>query len=215
MAGPARVRSRPSPPSPARGPSTIPAATNVAQIVISGTKRHTEGALSMPAFGNAYSDVEIAAVANYVTARFGSQGIAAHRAGCGGAAQADGAVDAAAGAGGVCEDFGSIFERVDRHCERQRSNPSTPRRKLDCFVAFAPRNDVKTSVGDLAARCARAMLESCPSMNKRAQGKPGARCTRGLACKMDRRAHTSIQVQRKQSGLPCAMVLRLITCSPR
>ena len=56
-----------------RGRSTIPAATNVAQIVISGTKRHTEGALSMPAFGNAYSDVEIAAVANYVTARFGAR----------------------------------------------------------------------------------------------------------------------------------------------
>ena len=52
-----------------------PAATNVAQIVISGTKRHTPaGALSMPAFGNAYSDDEIAAVANYVTARFGSKG---------------------------------------------------------------------------------------------------------------------------------------------
>jgi mono/diheme cytochrome c family protein len=50
-----------------------PGATNVAQIVISGTKRHTEGAVSMPAFGNAYSDAEIAAVANYVTARFGSK----------------------------------------------------------------------------------------------------------------------------------------------
>jgi mono/diheme cytochrome c family protein len=52
-----------------------PAATNVAQIVISGTKRTTpDGALSMPAFGNAYSDDEIAAVANYVTARFGAKG---------------------------------------------------------------------------------------------------------------------------------------------
>jgi mono/diheme cytochrome c family protein len=52
-----------------------PGATNVAQIVISGTRRHTpDGALSMPAFGNAYSDVEIAAVANYVTARFGAKG---------------------------------------------------------------------------------------------------------------------------------------------
>jgi mono/diheme cytochrome c family protein len=28
----------------------------------------------MPAFRNAYSDAEIAAVANYVTARFGSKG---------------------------------------------------------------------------------------------------------------------------------------------
>jgi mono/diheme cytochrome c family protein len=50
-----------------------PAATNVAQIVISGTRRLTpKGAISMPAFGAAYSDIEIAAVVNYVTARFGS-----------------------------------------------------------------------------------------------------------------------------------------------
>jgi mono/diheme cytochrome c family protein len=51
-----------------------PSATNVAQIVISGTKRHVPAdAISMPAFGNAYSDAEIAAVANYVTARFGAK----------------------------------------------------------------------------------------------------------------------------------------------
>ena len=51
-----------------------PAATNVAQIVISGTKRHApSGVISMPAFSNVYSDTEIAAVANYVTARFGSR----------------------------------------------------------------------------------------------------------------------------------------------
>ena len=50
-----------------------PTATNVAQIVISGTRRTTpQGVLSMPAFGGSYSNVEIAAVANYVTARFGS-----------------------------------------------------------------------------------------------------------------------------------------------
>jgi len=28
-------------------------------------------------------------------------------------------------------------------------------------------------------------------------------------------AHTSIQVQRRASGLPCAMALRLTSCSPR
>jgi mono/diheme cytochrome c family protein len=51
-----------------------PHATNVAQIVISGTKRHTPaGAISMPAFGYAYSDTEIAAVVNYVTSRFGTK----------------------------------------------------------------------------------------------------------------------------------------------
>jgi mono/diheme cytochrome c family protein len=52
-----------------------PSATDVAQIVINGTKRYTpKGAITMPAFGDAYPDDEIAAVANYVTARFGSKG---------------------------------------------------------------------------------------------------------------------------------------------
>jgi mono/diheme cytochrome c family protein len=51
-----------------------PSAINVAQIVMAGTRRQApEDAVSMPAFGNAYSDDEIAAVANYVTARFGSK----------------------------------------------------------------------------------------------------------------------------------------------
>jgi mono/diheme cytochrome c family protein len=51
-----------------------PRGTNVAQIVISGTQRRIpEGTVSMPAFGSVYSDAEIAAVTNYVTARFGSK----------------------------------------------------------------------------------------------------------------------------------------------
>jgi mono/diheme cytochrome c family protein len=51
-----------------------PSAINVAQIVISGTKRFTPpDAISMPAFGSAYTDTEIAAVANYITARFGAK----------------------------------------------------------------------------------------------------------------------------------------------
>ena len=50
-------------------------AVNVAQVVISGTTRSTpHGVVSMPGFGRSYSDVEIAAVANYVTGRFGSEG---------------------------------------------------------------------------------------------------------------------------------------------
>jgi mono/diheme cytochrome c family protein len=41
--------------------------------VLSGTTRHTpQGVVSMPAFGSIFSDTEIAAVANYVTARFGN-----------------------------------------------------------------------------------------------------------------------------------------------
>src|SRR5262249_6663664 len=54
-----------------------PSAINVAQIVLSGERTHTaEGLVLMPAFGSAYSDTEIAAVTNYVTARFG--GTASH-----------------------------------------------------------------------------------------------------------------------------------------
>lgn len=50
-------------------------ATNVAAVILSGAQRRTPSGVSlMPAFGHAYSDTEIAAVANYVTARFGAKG---------------------------------------------------------------------------------------------------------------------------------------------
>ena len=50
-----------------------PSAVNVAAVVLSGSRRTTaQGEAFMPAFGAAYSDAEIAAVANCVTARFGS-----------------------------------------------------------------------------------------------------------------------------------------------
>ncbi|KAK0349229.1 hypothetical protein LTR94_033999, partial [Friedmanniomyces endolithicus] len=47
--------------------------TNVALMVLNGGgSAHSPGPY-MPAFHAAYSDAEIAAVANYVTARFGTQ----------------------------------------------------------------------------------------------------------------------------------------------
>jgi mono/diheme cytochrome c family protein len=52
-----------------------PAATNVAQVILAGGTRHNgDDAGNMPAFGGAYSNAEIASVANYVTARFGAKG---------------------------------------------------------------------------------------------------------------------------------------------
>lgn len=49
-----------------------PSATNVVQVILSGAQRQpAAGGANMPAFGAAYSDYEIASVANYVTARFG------------------------------------------------------------------------------------------------------------------------------------------------
>ncbi|HEY4078987.1 MAG TPA: cytochrome c [Rhizomicrobium sp.] len=50
-----------------------PSARNVVQAIVSGvTRESADGPVDMPAFGHAYSDIEIAAVANYVTARFGA-----------------------------------------------------------------------------------------------------------------------------------------------
>jgi len=50
-----------------------PSARNVAQAIVWGVSRQTpSGPVTMPAFGSAYSNVEIAALANYVTKRFGS-----------------------------------------------------------------------------------------------------------------------------------------------
>src|SRR6201996_3240089 len=51
---------------------------------------------------------------------------------------------------------------------------------------------------------------------KRAQGKPGARRTRGLMCRCasKRMLHMSIQVRREHPGLPCAMALRRIRALP-
>jgi mono/diheme cytochrome c family protein len=47
---------------------------NVAQVILSGARRAPKGdKANMPAFEGAYSDYEIASVANYITARFGTQ----------------------------------------------------------------------------------------------------------------------------------------------
>jgi mono/diheme cytochrome c family protein len=52
-----------------------PTGTNVAQMILNGSNApRIDGNAAMPGFGSAYSDAEIAAVANYVTARFGARG---------------------------------------------------------------------------------------------------------------------------------------------
>jgi len=60
----------------------------------------------------------------------------------------------------------------------------------------------------ISPRISREFCYELPALsNQRAQGTPDARCTRGLVCKNAQKKHTSIQVQRRQSGIPCAMVL--------
>ncbi|WP_255326526.1 cytochrome c [Sphingobium sp. EM0848] len=49
-----------------------PSAANVAQMILNGTGKAGSGHPYMPSFAAAYSNAEVAAVANYVTARFGA-----------------------------------------------------------------------------------------------------------------------------------------------
>jgi hypothetical protein len=78
-------------------------------------------------------------------------------------------------------------------------------------------NSERVCVRIPAAHFARVMRRRLPPPGmKREQGMPGARYTRGLVCNMRvKKTHTSIQVKRRHSGIPCAMVLRLTPCSPR
>lgn len=51
-----------------------PAAVNLMQVILHGASLQSpQGEVFMPAFGKGYSDAEIAAVANYVTGRFGAR----------------------------------------------------------------------------------------------------------------------------------------------
>ena len=69
------------------------------------------------------------------------------------------------------------------------------------------------SVSDLAAGCARGLKIHPPKRGRREDRVRAAPAVSRAI--VHRNAHTSIQVQRKHSGLPCAMALRLMPCSPR
>jgi hypothetical protein len=72
--------------------------------------------------------------------------------------------------------------------------------RMDCFVASAPRNDVVGSRFNFQTAYARPPSRGmvCPSFagaaclppKQRERGMPGARCTRGLVCKVVRRMRT-------------------------
>jgi hypothetical protein len=86
--------------------------------------------------------------------------------------------------------------------------PGDPVRREISFPSLTPRNTgssagachwaairptrwrTMTNVGILATRCARVFQIRSPQIKKRAQGRPGARCTRGLACKVANKKRT-------------------------
>ena len=63
--------------------------------------------------------------------------------------------------------------------------------------------------------CPRFASKFCPSKTEGAGNAGCALHPRSRAQCAQKGAHTSIQVQRRRSDIPCAMALRLITCSPR
>src|SRR6202048_1126154 len=75
---------------------------------------------------------------------------------------------------------------------------------------------VQTQSRHLAAHFARGLLVNSGPLQSEGAGNTG--CTlhpRSRVQQCTKQTHTSIQVQRRQSGIPCAMVLRLISRSPR
>ena len=85
---------------------------------------------------------------------------------------------------------------------------------LPLAVLVHPRSRVMTTE-HVSAISRHNAPEFCNSFAlKRGRREDRVRAAPAVSCAMcTRKTHTSIQVQRKHSGLPCAMVLRLISCS--
>jgi hypothetical protein len=76
----------------------------------------------------------------------------------------------------------SDSEAIQGHKRRAGLLPPSLKSYGGQVVARAPRNDVAIQFRVLAALIARGLQEH-RDPQERAQGRPGARCTRGLACK--------------------------------
>ena len=87
-------------------------------------------------------------------------------------------------------------------------------RPPQCAIAHKADDDGRTHLHLPAARFARAL----PTVSPKQEGAGNAGCLlhpRSRVQEMVVEAHTSIQVQSEHSGIPCAVVLRLMPRSPR
>src|SRR5207247_2984708 len=87
---------------------------------------------------------------------------------------------------------------------------------MDCFVASLLAMTVDTVSPSRGADRPRFAINFSPSRKLEGAGKTG--CTLHPRSRVQLRtenAHTSIQVQAEHPGLPCAVALRLTSCSPR
>ena len=112
----------------------------------------------------------------------------------------------------------SNVKEPNRRCEptgRANARPMTAKHKerLDCFASLAMTAKHDFAISRLV--CPRFAKNFPNSPNQRAQGMPGARCTRSLACKIkiayehSHHGHTGFTRHSPRNGL------RLITRSPR
>ena len=89
----------------------------------------------------------------------------------------------------------------------------SPRRK-NGLLRFA-RNDGRHTFTISRLNSPEACYRISLPSRQRAQGMPGARCTRGLVCDSANKAAHEHTGQRRTSDIPCAVALRLISCSPQ
>src|SRR5258705_12049666 len=112
----------------------------------------------------------------------------------------------------------------DRHCERSEAIHLSARGSMDCFVAtllamtrFTIFDSVFKQRGYASACSRRDAPEVCGniclSLRKEGAGKAGCRLHPWVPCKKKHGGRTTGSTG--SSGFPCAMVLRLISCSPR
>jgi hypothetical protein len=106
-----------------------------------------------------------------------------------------------------------------RHCERKRSNPGATHRESwiassQVLLAMTVRHaSVFSRHGFVRAlQIHRPPKTGAHATLKRGRREDRVRAAPAVSCAMGsrRNVHMSIQVQRKHSGLPCTMVLRLI-----
>jgi hypothetical protein len=97
-----------------------------------------------------------------------------------------------------------LQERVVANCSDSRDGlAQMSQRHFRCRFAFSRRD-------------APELLMNRPPKEIRGRRECRVRAAPAVSCaKMHKETHTSIQVQTEQSGIPCTMVLRLISCSPR
>jgi hypothetical protein len=94
----------------------------------------------------------------------------------------------------------------------RRPHPEEPRKRR--LEGWAAKKTVATPLRPRDAFRPSCASHVALSFSQTAQGRPGGRCTRGRRAKENLRERDDHRYRRRHSGLPCAVVLRLIRTLP-